>query len=458
MQESTDIAQLNDDMQDENHHQDLTTAEQQILELNKHIIGQDDAKKALIRLTNCVDRRNKVEGELGKSIRPWHTLLQGPTGSGKTALVECHASNQKRPYVKTEATRYTEVGYVGQDVKHMVQELIDAAIRIRRAAVLESLKDKVSESVKKRLIEALVGDSPKEETIRVFSERLDSGALDEREIEIEIQDSPKGDLMFDLPGGNGFPSGGQASFINLSDIFNKATGKKNTKVATMSVKDAMEILTDEENSKRINMDKLVRQAIKLAENTGIIFIDEIDKIATRTEMRGEVNREGVQRDLLPLLDGTTVDTRYGSVRTHHMLFIAAGAFHNAKPSDLLPEFQGRFPILVKLNPLSYEDFISILRDTKFSLLKQYAAMLEVDSVTLDFTEDGIQAIAAMTAAFNEQENIGARRLRTVIDAVLEDVNFDSEKYKGTPVVINRDFVFSKTKALRNNLDLSRFII
>lgn len=431
------------------------TPKQIVKELDRYIVGQDDAKKAVsIALRNRY-RRKLVASPLREEIVPKNILMVGPTGVGKTEVARRLAKLADAPFVKVEATKFTEVGYVGRDVDSIVRDLVEVALKAEKIKAKKNIAKKADKYAKKRILKVLVGEDAKKETQDKFSRMLENGELDEREIEIEVIDNPSASsTSFDIPGG-------QVGMINLGEILGKAVGGDKTKKARMKVLDALNTIRDEEADKMIDEDAVIKDAIQAAENDGIVFIDEMDKICTRNKGSGEVSRDGVQRDLLPLVEGAEVSTKYGMIKTDHILFIASGAFHVAKPSDLLPELQGRFPIRVQLNPLTEKDLVRILTEPEASLVKQYEALIAVENVTLNFTKDGINEIARVAHKINgEVENIGARRLHTMLEKILEDVSFNAtEMKKGSKIDVNKTYVDKNLGDLAvGKTDLSKFIL
>ena len=425
-------------------------------ELNRYIVGQKDAKKAVaIALRNRYRRKN-VASPLREEIVPKNILSIGPTGVGKTEIARRLAKLADAPFQKVEATKFTEVGYVGKDVESIIRDLLDVSIKMVRDKMKEKILELANQNAKVRILQSLIGSDSSKETLDKFSNLLDQGKLDDKEIEIEVIDNPKPPpTTFDIPGA-------QVGMLNLNDIIGKIGGDK-TKKIKISVKDAQDIIINEESDKLLDEDEVIKKAINLVENDGIVFIDEFDKICAKNNAgsRGEVSREGVQRDLLPLIEGTTVNTKYGMVRTDHILFIASGAFHISKPADLLPELQGRFPIRVQLQALSQEDLVCILKEPESSLIKQYKALLAVENVNLDFTDDGIKEIARLAYKVNNDiENIGARRLHTLLEKILEAVSFESSNLTSEKtVIIDANYVNKNLGDLINDkTDLSKFIL
>jgi ATP-dependent HslUV protease ATP-binding subunit HslU len=432
------------------------TPKQIVDELNRYIVGQQDAKKSVAIALRNRYRRKLVDSPLREEIVPKNILMVGPTGVGKTEVARRLAKLANAPFIKVEATKFTEVGYVGRDVDSIIRDLVEVAIKHLKSELKKDVQKKAEEHVKKRIVEILVGENPLDATKEKFSKMLDAGELDEREIEIDIADSSSSfTSSFDIPGG-------QVGMINIGEMIGKAMGGDKTKKIRTTVADALKSLVDEESSKMIDEDKVIRKAVKSVENDGIVFIDEIDKICVRGHSKGgDVSREGVQRDLLPLVEGTTVSTKYGIIKTDHILFIASGAFHLTKPADLLPELQGRFPIRVQLNPLNEDDLVRILTEPEASLIKQYVALIAVENVKLNFTKDGISEIAKIAHRINgEVENIGARRLHTMLEKILEEVSFKSSEMKsGSKVTIDSKYVNEHLGDLASGkTDLSKFIL
>jgi ATP-dependent HslUV protease ATP-binding subunit HslU len=376
----------------------------------------------------------------------------GPTGCGKTEISRRLAKLADAPFVKVEATKFTEVGYVGRDVEQIVRDLVEEAVRLERDRRRESVRAAAAEAAMERLLDALTGKEASQATRLAYRQRIESDQMNDAEVEIEVADTPN--MPMEIPG-----MGGQIGMINLSDIMGKAFGQQQKKRRKMRVAEAWDKLVEEEQDKRLDADDLNRTAVRDAEQNGIVFLDEVDKIAVSDVRGGSVSREGVQRDLLPLIEGTTVSTKYGPLKTDHILFIASGAFHVAKPSDLLPELQGRLPIRVELKGLTEEDFVAILSDTKASLAEQYKALLATEGVSIDLRDDGIRAVARIAAEVNEQiENIGARRLQTVMEKLLEDVSFDAEDRAGETLVIDGAYVDAQLSSISRNTDLSKYIL
>jgi len=419
--------------------------------LDAHIIGQADAKRAVAVALRNRWRRQQLSADLRDEVTPKNILMIGPTGCGKTEISRRLAKLADAPFVKVEATKFTEVGYVGRDVEQIARDLVEEAIRLEKERRRLAVKDKAEEAAMGRLLDALVGKDSSAATRESFRQRFRDDHLDQTEIEIELEQAPA--TPFEVPGAG-------PQMINLSEMMKSFGGGQQLKRRKLLVPAAWEKLVEEEADKRLDQDEVSRAALADAEANGIVFLDEIDKIAM-SEHRGggSVSREGVQRDLLPLIEGTTVATKYGPMKTDHILFIASGAFHVAKPSDLLPELQGRLPIRVELKGLTEADFVAILSDTKASLPAQYRALLATEGVTIDFTDDGIAAVARIAAEVNgEIENIGARRLQTVMEKLLEEVSFDAEHRQGETLTIDAAYVDRQLASIARNTDLSRFVL
>ena len=431
---------------------DYLTPKATVAALDAHIIGQTDAKRAVAVALRNRWRRQQLPPELRDEVTPKNILMIGPTGCGKTEISRRLARLADAPFVKVEATKFTEVGYVGRDVEQIARDLVEESIRLEKERRRAAVKDKAEEAAMNRLLDALTGKDSSTATREAFKQRFHEGLLDTSEIEIELEQAPQ--MPFEMPGG-----GGQVGMINLSEMMGKAFGGPPLKRRKLTVRSAWEKLVEEEADKRLDQDEVSRVALADAEANGIVFLDEIDKIAVSDVRGGSVSREGVQRDLLPLIEGTTVATKYGPMKTDHILFIASGAFHVAKPSDLLPELQGRLPIRVELKALTEEDFVAILSDTKASLTQQYVALIGTEGVTIDFTEDGIRAVAKIAADVNtEIENIGARRLQTVMEKLLEEVSFDAEDRAGTAITVDAAYVDRQLASIARNTDLSRYVL
>ena len=425
-----------------------------VSELDRFIIGQNDAKRAVAIALRNRWRRLQLDERLREEVQPKNILMIGPTGVGKTEISRRLARLAGAPFLKVEATKFTEVGYVGRDVEQIVRDLLEIAIIQTRERKRKDVSARAQLNAEARVLDALVGAGASASTKEAFRKRLRAGELNDKEIEIEVQASG-GMPLFEIPG----MPGAQMGAISIGDIFGKLGGGR-TKTRRVTVKESYDILINEESDKMLDQDQLVQESIRAVENNGIVFLDEIDKICARDGRIGaDVSREGVQRDLLPLIEGTTVSTKHGAVKTDHILFIASGAFHLAKPSDLLPELQGRLPIRVELKPLTRDDFKRILTETEASLIKQSVALLATEGVTLDFTPDAIDALADMAVAVNSSlENIGARRLQTVMERVLDDISFVAPDRTGETVKIDGAYVRERVADLAKNADLSRFIL
>lgn len=425
-----------------------------VSELDRFIIGQKEAKRAVAVALRSRWRRKQVAGDLSNEITPKNILMIGPTGVGKTEISRRLAKLAGAPFLKVEATKFTEVGYVGRDVEQIIRDLVEAAIVMLREQKREAVKARAHDMAEDRVLEALVGEDASDATKGAFRKKLREGVLDDKEIELAVADTANPLGMLDIPGG-----AGQMGMLNLSDMFGKAfSGKMKRK--RMKVSDSYELLLAEEADKLVDQEEITREAIEAVEENGIVFLDEIDKVCARGEMKGaEVSREGVQRDLLPLIEGTTVSTKHGAVKTDHILFIASGAFHVAKPSDLLPELQGRLPIRVSLRDLTEEDFVRILTEPDNSLVKQYQALMGAEELTIEFTEDGVAAIARIAAEVNRSvENLGARRLYTVMERVFEEISFTAPDQSGDTVTVDRAFVEKNVGDLAASADLSRYVL
>ena len=419
--------------------------------LDAHIVGQSDAKRAVAVALRNRWRRQQLPADLRDEVSPKNILMIGPTGCGKTEISRRLAKLADAPFVKVEASKFTEVGYVGRDVEQIARDLVEEAIRLEKERRRAAVKDKAEEAAMARLLDALTGKGASEATRAAFRQRFEDGSLAETEIEIEVDATPQ--MPFEIPGGGGM------GMINIGEMMSKAMGGGQLKRRKMTVPAAWTKLTEEEGDKRLDQDDVARVAMGDAEANGIVFLDEIDKIAVSDVRGGSVSREGVQRDLLPLIEGTTVATKYGPMKTDHILFIASGAFHVAKPSDLLPELQGRLPIRVELKALTEADFVRILSDTRASLATQYSALLATEGVTVTFTDDGIAAIARIAAEVNASlENIGARRLSTVMEKLLEDVSFDAEDRQGTTLTVDAAYVDAQLASVARDTDLSKYVL
>ena len=426
-----------------------------VSELDRYIVGQNDAKRAVAVALRNRWRRLKLEGPMREEVLPKNILMIGPTGCGKTEISRRLARLANAPFLKVEATKFTEVGYVGRDVDQIVRDLLEIGITLVKERGRKDVQARAQLAAEERVLTALVGANAASGTRDAFRKKLRSGELDDKEIEIEVAQSSPSMPMFELPNMPGASIGA----ININDLFTKSFGAR-TKIRKSLVKDAYEPVVAEESEKLMDQEQVVQEAIRDVENNGIVFLDEIDKICAKGSRSGaDVSREGVQRDLLPLIEGTTVATKHGSVKTDHILFIASGAFHVSKPSDLLPELQGRLPIRVELSSLDENDFRRILTETEASLIKQYEALLQTEGVTLTFTPDGIDAIARIAVQVNTAvENIGARRLQTVMERVLDEISFAAPDRGGDTVTIDAAYVESRIGDLARNADLSRFIL
>ena len=424
-----------------------------VSELDRHIVAQSDAKRAVAIALRNRWRRRRVSDDLRHEVTPKNILMIGPTGVGKTEISRRLAKLAQAPFIKIEATKFTEVGYVGRDVEQIIRDLIEASISLLRDTKREQVSAQAELAAEKRILDALVGEGGREGTRDKFRQQLLRGDLDDTEVELELSDNASPFQGFEIPGQPGASMG----MMDLSAMLGKG-GK--TKKVKMKIGDAHGPLLSEEADKLLDDDAIKREAVDLAEQDGIVFLDEIDKITTRSDARGgDISREGVQRDLLPLIEGTTVSTKYGPVKTNHILFIASGAFHVAKPSDLLPELQGRLPIRVELRALTEKDFVRILTEPQASLIKQYKALMATEDVTLDFTKDGIAEIAKISAEVNASiENIGARRLHTVMERLLDDISFKATDKSGETVTVDKAYVKEHVGKLAADQDLSKFIL
>jgi ATP-dependent HslUV protease ATP-binding subunit HslU len=426
-----------------------------VSELDRYIIGQNDAKRAVAIALRNRWRRQQLEGAMREEVLPKNILMIGPTGVGKTEISRRLAKLVNAPFIKVEATKFTEVGYVGRDVEQMIRDLVETAIGLVRTTRRKDVEAKAHLLAEERVLDALVGGTASPGTRDSFRKKLREGQLDDKEIEVEVRDTSNPLGAMDVPG----MPGASIGVMNIGDMLGKAFGSR-TKTRKVNVKDSYDLLIAEESDKLLDEEQLVQDAIQLAEDDGIVFLDEIDKICARDgRVGGDVSREGVQRDLLPLVEGTTVATKHGPVKTDHILFIASGAFHVSKPSDLLPELQGRLPIRVELRALTEEDFRRILTETEASLIKQYKALMETEGVTLEVTDDAIDAVAHIAVEINSSvENIGARRLQTVMERVLDDISFTAPDRSGESVTIDADYVEEHIGDLARDADLSRFIL
>jgi ATP-dependent HslUV protease ATP-binding subunit HslU len=427
-----------------------------VSELDRYVIGQKEAKKAVAVALRNRWRRQALSDEMRDEVLPKNILMIGPTGVGKTEISRRLSKLAEAPFIKVEATRFTEVGYVGRDVEQIIRDLIEIAIAMERERKRKEVKAKAELKAEEKVLDSLVGNKASVATRESFRKRLRSGDLDNNEIEIEVQSASSGMQSFEIPG----MPGGNVGMVNLGDILGKSMGTKKGKRKKMTVKESHDILMAQESDKMIEEDKIIKEAKKATEENGIVFLDEIDKVSARSDrVGGDVSREGVQRDLLPLIEGTTVSTKHGPIKTDHILFIASGAFQLAKPSDLLPELQGRLPIRVELNALKEEDFIRILKEPDNSLIKQYRELLKTENVNLEFTNDGINMLAKISAEVNSSvENIGARRLHTIIEKVLDDISFNATDRSGETVIIDQKYVEDNLGNLVKDTDLSKFIL
>lgn len=420
--------------------------------LDEHIVGQKDAKRAVAVAMRNRWRRQRLPAELRDEVTPKNILMIGPTGCGKTEISRRLAKLADAPFIKIEATKFTEVGYVGRDVEQIARDLAEEAVRLERERRREAVRDGASDAAMKRLLDVLCGENASEATRESFRQRVVDNHMNDTEIEIEVEDMPNAPM--EVPGMTG-----QVGMINLSDMMGKAFGQQTLKRRKMRVADAWDKLIEEESDKRLDDDDIARAAIKDAEANGIVFLDEIDKIAVNDVRGGSVSREGVQRDLLPLIEGTTVATKYGPMKTDHILFIASGAFHLSKPSDMLPELQGRLPIRVELRALTEKDFIRILTETKANLPEQYTALLGTEDVTIKIQDDAIGKLAEIAANVNETvENIGARRLQTVLEKLLEEISFEAEDKKGEVIIIDAKYVDDQLSDVAKDTDLSKYVL
>ncbi|MFA6140955.1 MAG: ATP-dependent protease ATPase subunit HslU [Hyphomicrobium sp.] len=429
-----------------------------VSELDRYIVGQGDAKRAVAIALRNRWRRQQLQGDLKEEVQPKNILMIGPTGVGKTEISRRLAKLAGAPFIKVEATKFTEVGYVGRDVDSIIRDLVEVALALVKEVKRRDVRARAEKNAEERVLDALVGPGSSPATRESFRKKLRTGELNDKEIEIQVADSPGTGLpMFDIPGQPGASIGA----INIGDMFGKAFGQR-TKPRRVTVQDSYDVLIAEESDKLIEGEAIVAEAISAVENNGIVFLDEIDKICSRSDagrVGGDVSREGVQRDLLPLIEGTTVSTKHGPVKTDHVLFIASGAFHVAKPSDLLPELQGRLPIRVELKALTREDMRRILTEPEASLIKQYVALMATEGLTLTFTDDSIDALADAAVQVNSTvENIGARRLQTVMERVLDEISFNASDRGGEAVTIDAAYVNARIGDLAKNADLSKFIL
>ncbi len=427
-----------------------------VSELDRYVIGQKEAKKAVAVALRNRWRRQALKDEMREEVLPKNILMIGPTGVGKTEISRRLSKLAEAPFIKVEATRFTEVGYVGRDVEQIIRDLIEIAIAMEREKKRKEVNAKAQLAAEEKVLDALVGNKASVATRESFRKRLRSGDLDDNEIEIEVNNSSSNMQSFEIPG----MPGANVGMVNIGEILGKSMGNKKGKKKKMSVKESHNILVAQESDKMIEEDKIIKEAKKYTEENGIVFLDEIDKVSARGDrVGGDVSREGVQRDLLPLIEGTTVSTKHGPIKTDHILFIASGAFQLAKPSDLLPELQGRLPIRVELSALNEDDFKRILKEPDNSLIKQYKALLKTENVDLEFTEDGIDMLAKLSAEVNASvENIGARRLHTIIEKVLDEISFNASDKSGEKIIVDKSYVKNNLGNLVKDTDLSKFIL
>ncbi len=428
-----------------------------VSELDRHIVGQNDAKRAVAIALRNRWRRQQLDDSMRQEVLPKNILMIGPTGVGKTEIARRLANLAQAPFLKVEATKFTEVGYVGRDVEQIIRDLVEIAVHLTRESMRKQVAARAELAAEERVLTALVGENAGAETREKFRRRLRAGELDDKEVEITVSEASAMQLpTFDIPG----MPGSQMGMLNLSEMFSKAFGGGPKKTKRMSVAQSHDVLVAEEADKLLDEERVVREAIEAVENHGIVFLDEIDKITARSERVGaDVSREGVQRDLLPLIEGTIVPTKRGNVKTDHILFIASGAFHIAKPSDMLPELQGRLPIRVELKALTRDDFVRILTEPEASLIKQYKALMATEHVALDFTPEAIDEIATLAAEINSGvENIGARRLQTVMEKLVEDISFSASERSGETIGVTAEDVRSRVGELAKNADLTKFIL
>jgi ATP-dependent HslUV protease ATP-binding subunit HslU len=428
-----------------------------VSELDRYIVGQTDAKRAVAIALRNRWRRQQLQGQMKEEVLPKNILMIGPTGVGKTEISRRLAKLAGAPFIKIEATKFTEVGYVGRDVDSIIRDLVEVALALVKEAKRKEVRAKAEKGAEERVLDALVGPGASPATRESFRKKLRAGEMNDKEIEVQVAETGGGLPMFDIPGAPGASIGA----INIGDMLGKAFGQR-LKPRRVTVADSHDLLIAEESDKLLDGEQIVGEAINAVENNGIVFLDEIDKICSRSDagrVGGDVSREGVQRDLLPLIEGTTISTKHGPVKTDHVLFIASGAFHVAKPSDLLPELQGRLPIRVELKPLEREDLRRILTEPEASLIKQYVALMATEDLTVNFTDDAIDAVADAAVLVNSTvENIGARRLQTVMERVLDEISFDASDRSGQAVTIDADYVNARVGDLAKNADLSKFIL
>ena len=426
-----------------------------VIELDRFIVGQQEAKRAVAIALRNRWRRTQLPADLIDEVLPKNILMIGPTGVGKTEIARRLAKLAQAPFIKIEATKFTEIGYVGRDVEQIVRDLVEISIQMQREKARLEVQERAKSIVEEKILDALVGVSATPDTRQTFRRKLSTGELDEKQIDIEVRDNANALPTFEVPG----MPGAQMGMVNLNDVFGKVLAQK-TKNRNVTVHEARKILLTEEADKLLDQERIISDAIQYVEQNGIVFLDEIDKICARSDLRGgDVSREGVQRDLLPLIEGTTVSTKYGPVKTDHILFITSGAFHVAKPSDLLPELQGRLPIRVELNALTKDDFIKILTEPEANLIRQSHALMETEKVQLEFTAEAVEAMAELAAKVNEEvENIGARRLHTILEKVIEEISFDAPERAGEIINIDKSYVENTVKGLVKDQELSKFIL
>ena len=458
MKETNKVTKLNLVKENKKKHNSKVSAlspREIVSELDRYVIGQTNAKKAVAIALRNRWRRQALDGQMREEVLPKNILMIGPTGVGKTEISRRLSKLAQAPFIKVEATRFTEVGYVGRDVEQIIRDLVEIAIALEKEKKRKEVYVKAQLAAEEIVLNSLVGNKASVATKESFRKRLRDGDLDNNEIEIEISDTPSNMQSFEIPG----MPGGNVGMINVSEILGKSMSQKSKK-KKMKVKESHDILITQESDKMIEQDKIVSEARKSTEDNGIVFLDEIDKISARGDRTGgDVSREGVQRDLLPLIEGTVVNTKHGPVKTDHILFIASGAFQLAKPSDLLPELQGRLPIRVELNALTEEDYKRILKEPDNSLIKQYVALLKTENVELEFTDDGIDLLAKVSAEVNASvENIGARRLHTLLEKVLEDISFTASDRTGEKVIVDKKYIEKNLGDLTKDVDLSKFIL
>jgi len=451
----TNLSLVKDNKKKENSRVSALSPREIVSELDRYVIGQTNAKKAVAIALRNRWRRQSLDDQMREEVLPKNILMIGPTGVGKTEISRRLSKLTQAPFIKVEATRFTEVGYVGRDVEQIIRDLIEIAIALEKEKKRNEVYVKAQLAAEEKVLNALVGSKASVATKESFRKRLRSGDVDDNEIEIEVSENPSNMQSFEIPG----MPGGNIGMINVSEILGKSMAQKEKK-KKMTVKESHDILIAQESDKLIEQDKIISEAKKATEDNGIVFLDEIDKISARGDrMGGDVSREGVQRDLLPLIEGTTVNTKYGPIKTDHILFIASGAFQLAKPSDLLPELQGRLPIRVELNALTEGDYKRILKEPDNSLIKQYVALLKTENVALEFTNDAIDLLAKVSAEVNASvENIGARRLHTLLEKVLEDISFTASDRSGEKVIIDKNYIEKNLGDLTKDMDLSKFIL